>query len=182
MLNRLTISTLFTLCFGLTACGGGGNGGTGTTNDSTLNTNAALLGERLFSDTRLSFSQTQSCATCHNPDKGFIDDRDNGIAGAVSLGHDQITLGNRNSPTVAYASLTPDFIGNNQNARGGQFLDGRASNLTDQAGQPLLNPAEMGMPDRASVIERLVAVPEYVAAFEAIYGVDVLVNTETAFA
>ena len=39
----------------------------------------------------------------------------------------------------------------------------------------------MGMPDRASVIERIVAVPEYVAAFETHYGATVFDNTNTAY-
>ena len=207
MLNSLKIIILLLVISGLSACGGGGDGDdtqttantdatttdTDNTNDSTttatnnttdntaIETNPALLGKQLFSDTRLSFNQNQSCATCHNPDKGFIDDRDNGVASAVSLGDDEISLGNRNSPTVSYASLAPDFTGNNQNARGGQFLDGRADNLTDQAGQPFLNALEMGMPNQASVIERIVAVPEYVAAFEALYGASVFDNTNTAF-
>ena len=181
------------LCLILSACGGGGydtgetaavetiTGSTGSTTGASISTNAALLGKQLFSDKTLSFNQTMSCATCHNPEKGFIDDRDNGVASAVSLGDNLNSLGSRNSPTVSYASLTPDFIGNNQNARGGQFLDGRASNLTDQAGQPFLNALEMGMPDQASVVARIVANPDYVAAFEALYGVAVFDNTSTAY-
>jgi cytochrome c peroxidase len=195
MLVQLKLIALPLLLLSLTACGGGGNGtdnttaagttvtgSTGSTTGASIDTNAALLGKQLFSDTSLSFNQNLSCATCHNPEKGFIDDRDNGVASAVSLGDDQNSLGNRNSPTVAYASLTPDFTGNNQNARGGQFLDGRASNLTDQAGQPFLNALEMGMPDQASVIARVVANPDYVVAFEALYGASVFDDTNTAYA
>lgn len=192
MLNQLKVMILPLIVLGLSACGGGAGtddtdaastitGSTGGTSGTTIDSNAALLGKQLFSDTSLSFDQTLSCATCHNPDKGFIDDRDNGVASAVSLGDNQISLGNRNSPTVSYASLTPDFSGNDQNATGGQFLDGRASNLTDQAGQPFLNALEMGMPDRASVIARIVAVPEYVVAFEALYGTSVFDDTNTAY-
>ena len=195
MPNLLRVFALPLIFSGLAACGGGdgGNtntgaasgtitGSTGDTSGTTLSTNAALLGERLFSDTSLSFNQNLSCATCHNPDKGFIDDRDNGVASAVSLGDDQISLGNRNSPTVSYASLTPDFTGNDENASGGQFLDGRASNLTEQAGEPFLNSLEMGMPSRESVIARIIAVPEYVEAFEALYGNAVFNDTNTAYA
>ncbi len=196
MLNPLKIITLLIVISGLSACGSesidattatdittttGSTTDTDTTDNTSINTSAALLGRQLFSDTRLSFNQNQSCATCHNPDKGFIDDRDNGVASAVSLGDDELSLGNRNSPTVSYASLAPDFTGNNQNARGGQFLDGRADNLIDQAAQPFLNALEMGMPDQASVIERIVAVPEYVAAFEALYGTSIFDNTNNAF-
>ena len=197
MSGQLKFITSVLLGLSLSACGGGSSidddtnnteatrttitGSTGSTTGASIETNTALLGKQLFSDTSLSFNQTMSCATCHNPEKGFIDDRDNGVASAVSLGDDQISLGTRNSPTVAYASLTPDFTGTNQNARGGQFLDGRASDLTDQAGQPFLNDLEMGMPDQASVIARVMANPDYVAAFEALYGADVFNNTNTAF-
>jgi cytochrome c peroxidase len=185
----------------LTACGGGGGDDTATDTTAaattaaaaattaaavattgTINDTPSLLGKQLFSDVRLSFNQTQSCATCHNPDKGFIDDRANGVASAVSLGDNQISLGNRNSPTLSYASLTPDFTGNDQNSRGGQFLDGRAANLNAQAGEPFTNALEMGMPDQANVVARIVAIPEYVAAFQALYGATVLDNTNTAFA
>lgn len=190
MLKQLKIIILPFIIIGLSGCVSdsvsideaiANNATTGTTTGATIDTNAALLGKRLFSDTSLSFNQTQSCATCHNPEKGFIDDRINGVASAASLGDDQISLGNRNSPTVSYASLTPDFSGSDQNASGGQFLDGRAANLTDQAGEPILNALEMGMPDRASVVARIVAVPDYVEAFEALYGTSVFDDTNTAF-
>ena len=186
MLNQFKIMTLPFIIIALSACDGGPvstttTNSTGSTTGSTIETNATLLGKRLFSDTRLSFNQTQSCATCHNPEKGFIDDRDNGVARAVSLGDDGVSLGNRNSPTVSYRSLVPDFNENNENSTGGHFLDGRAGNLTDQAGEPFLNAVEMGMPDRASVIARIVAVPDYVAAFEALYGATVFDDTNTAF-
>ena len=90
MLEPLKIITLLLIISGLTACGGGsddnatantdtttiGTDSTTTVTDNTTNTdgtaidtNAALLGKQLFSDTRLSFNQTQSCATCHNPDR-----------------------------------------------------------------------------------------------------------------
>ena len=38
------------------------------------------LGEVLFFDKNLSQNRTQSCATCHNPNAGLVDDRDNGIS------------------------------------------------------------------------------------------------------
>lgn len=37
------------------------------------------LGRILFFDVNLSKNRTQSCATCHNPNAGFVDDRDNGV-------------------------------------------------------------------------------------------------------
>ncbi|MEE4162944.1 MAG: cytochrome-c peroxidase, partial [Woeseiaceae bacterium] len=67
----------------------------------------AALGRALFFDVRLSRDRTMSCATCHNPARAFTDGRDNGVGGAASLGNDGRTLGDRNAPTLTYASLVP---------------------------------------------------------------------------
>ena len=50
-----------------------------------------------------------------------------------------------------------------------QFWDGRAKDLADQAGQPILNPIGMGMPSEQAVIDKLAALPEYPAAFAAAF-------------
>jgi len=157
----------------------------------------AVLGKALFSDKNLSFNRTQSCATCHDPDKGFIDDRldDFGQVSAVSLGDDGISHGDRNAPTASYASFAPDFhIGtrqrhnkqNNNNtysgALGGQFVDGRVTDLKDQAGGPPLNPIEMGMADKAGVVARLQENPYYVESFKLLYGESIFEDTDAAYA
>ncbi len=69
---------------------------------------SAELGEALFFDVNLSQNRTQSCATCHNPERAFIDDRRDvdGRIPAVSLGDDGFSLGDRNTPTAAYAAFT----------------------------------------------------------------------------
>jgi len=140
------------------------------------------LGESLFSDNNLSLSRTQSCASCHNPEQGFVDTRDNGVGAAVSIGHDGISLGNRNAPTISYASFSPNFTGTNaNNARGGQFWDGRASNLTAQAEGPPLNAIEMGMLSKADVVARLQENSDYVAAFESYFGNTIFDDTEIAY-
>ncbi len=154
----------------------------------------ALLGESLFSDTNLSFNRSQSCATCHNPDRAFIDDRINaeGETSAVSLGDDGVSLGDRNTPTAAYAQFSPDFhVGTKQRFNsqqsdyvgelGGQFLDGRESNLSAQAGGPPTNAIEMGMPDKASVVERIKENSDYISAFEFLYGDDIFEDIENAY-
>jgi cytochrome c peroxidase len=69
----------------------------------------AKLGGQLYFDVNLSLNRNQSCATCHNPAKGFIDDRDNGVFGMASLGSDNVSIGDRNAPTAAYAALSPLF-------------------------------------------------------------------------
>jgi cytochrome c peroxidase len=52
---------------------------------------------------------------------------------------------------------------------GGQFLDGRAPTLEEQAKEPFLNPLEMNMPNRRAVVKR-VAASEYADDFRAVYG------------
>ena len=140
------------------------------------------LGEALFFDTDLSANRTQSCATCHDPDLAFVDPRPTEAGKAVSLGDDGTSLGDRSAPTAAYAAYVPPF---HQQADGtyvgGMFWDGRAETLEDQAGGPPLNPIEMGMPDKASVVARLVEKPEYIAGFEHFFGAGVMLDTEAAY-
>lgn len=141
------------------------------------------LGKQLFFDPILSKNNSQSCATCHNPEHGFIDNRPNKFDGAVSLGDDGKSFGNRNTPTAAYAKFSPDF-GFDKNKkiwRGGHFLDGRANNLADQAGQPILNPVEMAMPSKEYVINRLKNHPNYAKKFQKLYGKNIFNNAKTAY-
>lgn len=137
------------------------------------------LGERLFHDVNLSANRTQACATCHDPDYAFADPR----ATPASIGDDGKSLGDRNAPTAAYAAHVQAF---GKNAKGewigGQFLDGRAATLEDQAGGPPLNPIEMGMPDKAAVVARLKEDPAYQASFPALFRQGVLADTEAAYA
>ena len=162
----------------------------GCGSDSESSLTLLELGEELFHDTNLSFNRTQACATCHNPDHAFIDNRldEEGKIGAVSVGDDGVSLGDRNAPTAAYAALTtPTTLGrgtrrrfNNQSrnrtyegALGGIFLDGRAVGLEGQAAGPPISPVEMGMPDEAAVVARIEENLEYVVAFQVHFGDDV---------
>ena len=155
------------------------------------------LGERLFHDVNLSAHRTQSCATCHDPEAGFADARresDDRIR-AGSLGDDGVSIGDRNAPTAAYARFIPP-LSRTERARpgadadlaryegylGGLFLDGRATDLAEQAGGPPLNPIEMGMNDERSVTERLRENDEYVAALQAHYGKDLFERDGAAYA
>ena len=145
-------------------------------------TELANLGEALFFDTNLSLNRTQSCATCHNPAAAFTDSRDNGVGGAVSLGDDGNSLGDRNAPTLTYAALAPAFGKDGTGAwAGGFFYDGRAGTLAEQAGQPFTNPLEMNLPDNAAVVERVLENPAYVGRMTALFGADVFDDTERAF-
>lgn len=110
------------------------------------------LGARLFSDKRLSSDGTVSCATCHEPDKGFVDHE------PTSKGvRDQ--RGQRNAPTVLNAMFNAT-----------QFWDGRVNTLEEQAKLPLLNPVEMGEPSAEAVEAKLRALPDYAAEFERVFG------------
>ena len=142
------------------------------------------LGEALFFDVNLSRNRTQACATCHAPDAAFADPRENEGAGrAVSRGDDGKSLGDRNAPTVTYAALSPPFHFNRENKPvGGFFHDGRAHTLEQQAASPPLNPVEMAMPTAADVLARLKENPEYVRAFNTLFGRSALATDEAAMA
>ncbi|HVK19183.1 MAG TPA: cytochrome c peroxidase [Fimbriiglobus sp.] len=113
------------------------------------------LGKKLYFDKTLSTSIGVSCATCHDPAKGFTDQR------ATSLGIND-KVGGVNAPTVinsAYHRL--------------QFWDGRAATLEEQAQGPVGNPVEMfaGQGDAwEEAVARLRARTEYVEAFRKVFG------------
>jgi cytochrome c peroxidase len=112
----------------------------------------ANLGWRLFFDPRLSADGTVSCATCHDPDRGYSD----GLITAAGIGGQ---LGTLNSPTVLNSAYFPH-----------QFWDGRTIGQPAQALLPLVNPIEMGNVSQEQVVARLRGIPGYVAAFERAYG------------
>ena len=130
------------------------------------------LGKALFFDVNLSKNRTQSCATCHNPEAAFIDDRDNGVSKMASLGDDLKSLGDRQAPTASYAKFSPDFHFNAKKGFyvGGQFWDGRETSLEGQAGGPPLNPIEMGIKSKKEVVDRLKENSFYVESFKSIFG------------
>ncbi|PIE06731.1 MAG: methylamine utilization protein MauG [Rhodobacterales bacterium] len=162
------------LALGLLSAGVGG----GALAEEALPDTPEALGERLFFDVNLSANRTQACATCHDPDFAFADPR--GMD--ASLGDDGSSIGDRNAPTAMYAALTPEFHRGEDGAWfGGQFLDGRASRLEDQAGGPPLNPVEMGMADKAAVVARLKEDPVYLAAFPAVFGPGILDDDAAAY-
>ena len=141
------------------------------------------LGQVLFSDKNLSKNRTQSCATCHNPNVGFADDRENGIGKMASLGDDNKSLGDRQAPTASYAKFSPDFHFDEKKQKyiGGQFWDGRAKTLEEQAGGPPLNPIEMGMGSKKEVVDRIKENAYYVQTFKELFGEDVFKDDEKAY-
>jgi len=109
------------------------------------------LGRALYHDTRLSTNGAISCNSCHPLDR-YGADGERTSEGA----HKQ--RGSRNSPTVYNAAL-----------HSLQFWDGRAADVEQQAGMPVLNPAEMEMPDSATVVSRLSAAPDLAPLFAAAF-------------
>ena len=142
------------------------------------------LGEVLFFDKSISFNKTQSCSTCHSPDTAFVDQRKNSANQMASEGDNPHLHGNRNANTALYAMFSPDFHFDEkiQDYVGGQFWDGRAKDLAEQAGGPPVNPVEMGMPDKKSIVERLKANSIYYKAITAIYGESIWADTDKIYA
>lgn len=176
----------------LSACGGGGSSGSSA--DTNVFQTKLALGENLFFDENLSFNRTQSCSTCHNPNRAFIDNRTNeeGERFSTSLGDNGFSLGDRNAPTLTYAGEAPDFqygthtrFNSDQNDYvgylGGQFSDGRSTDLQAQAREPILSDIEMGMLEPETVIERILENPDYEAAFITLFGDTIFDNVELAF-
>ena len=135
------------------------------------------LGRALFFDINLSQNRTQSCATCHDPARAFTDWRDSGVGAAASLGDDGHSLGDRQAPTLSYAALAPSFHQRDDGSwAGGQFWDGRAATLAEQAAGPPLNPIEMALPDQAAFVARLQENPNYAREFPALFGAGVFAD------
>ncbi len=105
------------------------------------------LGKMLYFDPRLSASHAISCNSCHNIGLGGAD------AEPTSIGH-RWQHGGRNAPTVFNAVFNK-----------AQFWDGRAKDLEQQAGGPIVNPIEMASPE-PHVVEQLKGTPGYREAFD----------------
>jgi len=101
------------------------------------------LGKMLYYEPRLSLSGVFSCNSCHNIATYGVDNLE------TATGHGW-AQGPRNSPTVMNAAV-----------QASQFWDGRAKDVEEQAGGPILNPIEMGIPSQEFAIERLASMPEY---------------------
>ncbi len=169
----------------LTGCGGGGGGSPDMI--GTPSPTKASVGRAIFFDTNLSSNANQSCASCHDPATGFADPAAT-VAAPVSEGSVPGAFGDRNAPTAAYASFSPDFrlttttqtSDDGSKYEGGQFLDGRRSNLVEQAKDPFLNPVEMNNTDAADVVAK-VRLAGYAADFKTVFGATALDDVATAY-
>lgn len=124
--------------------------------DLPVNPLKADLGNRLFHDTRLSDDNTLSCSSCHGLNTAGVDNKrfSEGVLGQ---------FGDINAPTVYNAAL--NFI---------QFWDGRAADLSEQAGGPPVNPVEMGAHSWDDICAKLNNDKVLVAEFSSLYGEPVI--------
>ena len=116
--------------------------------DNELTDEKIALGRQLFFDKRFSKNHDISCNSCHDVAKYGTDNSAN------SSGH-KGQRGGRSAPTVYHAALHI-----------AQFWDGRAPTVEEQAKGPVLNPIEMAMPDKETVLKVINSIPDYVAAFK----------------
>lgn len=120
--------------------------------DNPLTVEGVALGQRLFSEVRLSGNNTLSCASCHRDNAAFSDagrEVSIGITGAA---------GTRNTPSLANTAFSRTW-----------FWDGRSPSLRHQALQPIQNPVEMNQSLDATVA-KLNADPSYRTQFAAAFG------------
>jgi cytochrome c peroxidase len=116
------------------------------------------LGKQLYFDQRISKDGSISCASCHNPEKGWTDNAkySTGIDGQV---------GGRSAPTVLNTVYGRTM-----------FWDGRAPSLEAQAQGPVQNKIEMGDQSYQEIIARLRTIPGYVEQFKKVFGTDVTLD------
>jgi cytochrome c peroxidase len=129
------------------------------TNPHTLE--KAVLGKKLYFDTRLSSGNLLSCATCHNPAFGW------GDAQPKAIGHGMNVLARR-SPSIVNAAWSQALM-----------WDGREATLETQALGPIAAAAEMNMP-LAVLTERLAGIGEYKPLFTAAFGTNAVTAQNVA--
>lgn len=100
------------------------------------------LGRYLFFDPILSKDGTVSCASCHQPEKGFSD----GLATSVGIGGQAVDRGAPSLWNVAFLKLL--------------FWDGRATTLEEQMQGPLFADNEMANTP-SNLLETINSVPTY---------------------
>lgn len=94
--------------------------------DNPLTAEKIDLGRQLFFDRRLSRDGSLSCATCHDPERAFSDNR------PIAIGIDR-RAGRRNAPALINRGYGRAF-----------FWDGRAKSLEEQVIKPIEDPNELG--------------------------------------
>ena len=109
------------------------------------------LGRQLFFEETLSGDNSMSCATCHQPEKGFGD----GLPRAEGAEGKDLS---RNTPTVLNVGFFSTF-----------FWDGRAATLEEQALAPIESADEMAQ-DLDRLVDELAVIPNYAGQFQSAFG------------
>ena len=125
-----------------------------------LTEEGVALGKKLFFDKILSGDETQSCASCHNPQKAFTD----GLQ--FSVGIDGF-LGTRNAMPLFNLAWNFDEL---------FTWDGQEFGIENQALEPVSNPIEMHS-DWKNVAQKLQNSSEYVTLFNQAFGTSTIDST-----
>ncbi|MCA6066080.1 cytochrome-c peroxidase [Chryseobacterium sp. RG1] len=119
--------------------------------DNPYSSEKALLGKTLFYDPRLSGSNQIACASCHDPELGWCDNR------MVSFGHDR-QLGTRNAMSILNSAYATSL-----------FWDGRAASLEEQSQMPIQDQREMSEHIEMAV-GKIAKIKGYEILFEKAFG------------
>jgi cytochrome c peroxidase len=125
-----------------------------------LTEEGVALGKKLFFDKILSGDESQSCASCHNPQKAFTDNQQfsEGIHG---------NLGTRNAMPLFNLAWNFDE----------RFAwDGKELGLEKQALEPISNPIEMHA-NWQTIAQKLQDHPEYPTLFLQAFGISIIDST-----
>lgn len=131
------------------------------------------LGRKIMFDARLSQPQGIACGTCHDPNRGWTDERPQGKGvqdhTLDTAGHDgtlavrgnyfKTILTGRNTPTIYNAHLFPNL-----------FWDLRASDLAHQSNFPFEGFKEMNSSWVDHILPLMSSDPVYVQLFDDAYG------------
>lgn len=109
------------------------------------------LGKALFFEKALSLDRTISCASCHQPGKGFS----NGEKVGTGI---QNIRGKRNVPGLWNVGFQKLF-----------FWDGRSKSLEEQSLHPIQDPGEMGL-SLSEALSRIKSIPTYKSLFQKAFG------------
>jgi len=120
--------------------------------DNPMTPEKIALGEQLFFDTALSADNSMSCATCHDPERGWSNGED--IAEGASG-----VRGKRNVQSILNVGFYEKHL----------FWDGRVNTLEEQALIPIFEPTEMGMESEEKLLQRMNESEEYKKLFAAAF-------------
>lgn len=136
-----------------------------TPENNPISDHGATLGRVLFYDTKLSFNDTVSCASCHVQAEGFSDSR------RLSIGFDGGET-RRHSMSLANARFYQT---------GKFFWDERADTLEQQVLMPIQDEVEMGL-TLTQLVDVVAAQPYYNSLFINAFGDDEVSSERISFA